>query len=159
MTSFGRASIFAKTEKKSKGDHAIYDTKKIKALIAHVSKRVVSPINQWDGYKLGAIIKNFESIQIAYHKNVQEKRGTKTGFVPSGKELCHLAVESPWRCLKHILARSPVYVDWIIKQDNQELHNLVKYFRYSVENLKDLDFSNGDLKLGVAVGYSNIPVK
>jgi hypothetical protein len=57
------------------------------------------------------------------------------------------------------LARSPVYVDWIIKQDNQELHNLVKYFRYSVENLKDLDFSNGDLKLGVAVGYSNIPVK
>ena len=99
----------------------MYDIAKVKAIVVHASKYVTVPMKSWDGYKLGKVIMEFEKLQIAFHKASQKRIGKKTGFVPSGKEIVHLAFESPWRSLRHVLSKSQVYVAWAIEQNDPEV--------------------------------------
>jgi hypothetical protein len=155
VTFSGRSSIF-QTKELPKGDHAMYDIAKIKAIVAHASKYVTVPMKSWDGYKLGKVIMEFEKLQIAFHKASQKRRGKKTGFVPSSKEIVHIAFESPWRSLRHVLSKSQVYVAWAIEQNDPEVLYMVSSFRQAVSKMNGLDFTVGNSRLGIAAGYSNI---
>jgi len=148
-----RGQLFQKNQIIQKNDNANFDYNKILAIAIHAVKQSNQP-DYMIGYQFGQAIFHFEQLQIAYHLAIQKRMGMdkKSGFVPSGKEICHLSVENPWRGLKQMLSKSQVYVNWSL---NNNTHK-PSAFRHAIENIPSVDFSNANIKLGIALGYANV---